>query len=354
MKKLIRRKGKKPGNSPGTLVHTGEVRSTPVTISIVSYDEKELLEKQAANIEECAAYKDKPGVTWINIDGIHQTDIIEEAGNIFDIHSLLLEDIVNTEHRPKAEDAGKYLFIMLKMLSYDQKKTEIKTEQVSLILGPNYLISFLEDEGDVFGPVRERLRKIHGRIRNSGTDYLAYALIDAIVDNYYIILEKLGEDIEKLEDELLLRPTRETLNNMHSLRRDMILLRKSVWPLRELISSLQRNESALIKPATGIFFRDVYDHAIQVIDTLETFRDIVSEMFDIYLSGISNRLNEIMKVLTIITTIFIPLTFIAGVYGMNFKYMAGLDWTWGFYGLLGLMALVAVIMILFIKRKKWL
>jgi magnesium transporter len=353
MKRLIRKTSHKRGLSPGTLVHIGDPKTAPVNITIFDYDENTLKERQAEGIHECFAFRDTPTVTWINIDGIHQTGIVEQIGKHYNIHSLVLEDIVNTEHRPKMEDMGNYIFVVLKMLSYNEKEHDIKTEQVSLILGPNYLISFEEDIGDVFDSVRERIRKGNGRLRKSGADYLAYALIDAVVDNYYVILEKLGENIEKLEEELLANPSRKMLIDIHKLRRDMILLRKSVWPLRELISALERVESPLVKNTTDIFLRDIYDHTIEIIDTLETFRDMVSEMFDIYLSSISNRLNEIMKVLTIITTIFIPLTFVAGIYGMNFVHMPEIKWQLGYVWFWGIVIIVAMVMIIFIKRKKW-
>jgi magnesium transporter len=235
-----------------------------------------------------------------------------------------------------------------------EKRKEVRSEQVSLILGPNFVISFEEDEGDVFDAVRERIRAGKGRIRKLGPDYLAYSLLDAVVDNYFIVLEKLGEDVEDVEEELIRSPDRETVHEIHALKREMIYLRKSVWPLREVISGLERTESELIKDSTGIFLRDVYDHTIQVIDTVETYRDMLSGMLDIYLSSLSNRMNEVMKVLTIIATIFIPLTFIAGVYGMNFKFMPELEWRWGYFVVLGVMAVIGVLMVILFKRRRWL
>jgi len=260
------------------------------------------------------------------LDGIHQLDNIEKIGEHFKIHPLVLEDIMNTGQRPKMEDFNDYLFIVLKMLSYDEEENETKTEQVSLILSSKFVISFQESEGDVFDPVRERIRSDRGRIRKMGVDYLAYSLIDAIVDNYFMVLEKIGEKIEDIEDELVKNPTPEVLHTIHRLKRELIFLRKSVWPLREVISRLERWESPLIDKSIDIYLRDVYDHTIQVIDALETFRDMLSGMLDIYLSSLSNRMNEVMKVLTIIATIFIPLTLISSIYEMNFKYMPELDW----------------------------
>jgi len=288
------------------------------------------------------------------LDGIHQLDNIEKIGEHFKIHPLVLEDIMNTGQRPKMEDFNDYLFIVLKMLSYDEEENETKTEQVSLILSSKFVISFQESEGDVFDPVRERIRSDRGRIRKMGVDYLAYSLIDAIVDNYFMVLEKIGEKIEDIEDELVKNPTPEVLHTIHRLKRELIFLRKSVWPLREVISRLERWESPLIDKSIDIYLRDVYDHTIQVIDALETFRDMLSGMLDIYLSSISNRMNEVMKVLTIIATIFIPLTLISSIYGMNFKYMPELDWFWGYPLVYTVMLAVSAVMLIYFRRKKWL
>jgi len=305
-------------------------------------------------IEERVSFKAKPTVTWINIDGIHQLDIIEKIGKHFHLHPLILEDIVNTEQRPKMEDFEDYIFSVLKMLYYDEKENETKAEQISLILGTNFVISFQETAGNVFDPIRERIRNGKGRIRKMGADYLAYSLIDTVVDNYFVILEKIGEKIEGMEEELITNPTPETLQTIHNLKRDMIFFRKSVWGLRELVSSLQRGESSLIQESTGIYLRDVYDHTIHVIDTIETFRDMITGMLDIYLSSVSNKMNEVMKVLTIFAVIFIPLTFITGVYGMNFHYMPELSWQWGYPLIWLVMIAVSISMLVYFRRKKWL
>jgi magnesium transporter len=332
----------------------GEKRAAEVQIAVIDYDEAQFQEKEAKTVEECFPFKDKPTVTWINVNGIHRVDVIEKIGKHFNIHPLVLEDILNTGQRPKMEDFGEYIYIVLKMLHYNDETNEIASEQMSLILGPNFVISFQEKEGDVFNPIRERIRNDKGRIRKMGSDYLAYALADAVVDNYFIILEKFGEKTEFLEEELVTNPTPETLQGIHNLKREMIFLRKSVWPLREVISGLERGESALIKKTTAIYLRDVYDHTIQVIDTVETLRDMISGMLDIYLSSISNKMNEVMKVLTIIATIFIPLTFIAGVYGMNFANMPELGWHWGYFVVLVVMLAIGVSMLIHFRRKKWL
>jgi len=332
----------------------GDKKAEEVSITIIDYDEAHLEEKEAKEIEECFPFKDTPTVTWINIDGIQNVDVVEKIGRHFNLHPLAIEDIVNTGQRPKMEDFGDYLFVVLKMLHYDEQENGVKAEQVSLILGPTWVISFQESWGDVFDSVRERIRGDKGRIRKMGADYLAYALIDAVVDNYFMILEKVGEDIEEIEDELVTNPVPETLQTLHNLKRQMIFLRKSVWPLREVISRLERWESPLIQKSTHIYLRDVYDHTIQVIDAVETFRDMLSGMLDIYLSSVSNRMNEVMKVLTIIATIFIPLTLVAGLYGMNFRYMPELEWPWSYPLVLLVMLTIGVLMVMYFRKKRWL
>jgi len=354
MSRLVKKRSKKIGLPPGTLVHIGDKKIENVEITLINYDEAQYQEREIKKIEECFPFKDKPAVTWININGIHDVEIMEKIGEYVGLHTLLLEDIMNTDQRPKIEDFGDCIFIILKMLYYNEKKNEIEIEQVSLILGLNFVISFQEREGDVFNSIRERIRRGKGKIRKSGADYLVYTLIDAIVDNYFVILEGTGEKIEEMEEKLIANPTPNILQGIHNLKRDMVFLRKSVWPLREVISGLERTESSLIKESTGIYLRDVYDHSIQVIDTIETFRDMISGMLDIYLSSISNKMNEVMKLLTIIATIFIPLTFIAGVYGMNFVYIPELQLHWGYFAVLFIMAVVSIIMIIYFRKKKWL
>lgn len=355
MPRFLKRVSKKIGLSPGALVHIGKKRIEKVRIRIIDYDETHLEEKEARSIEECFPFKDKPTVTWVNIDGLHEVEIMEKIGKHFSLHPLVLEDILNTEQRPKIEDFDDYIFIVLKMLHYDQNDNEVKAEQISIIVGQNFVLSFQERVGDIFNPLRERIRNAKGRVRKMGADYLAYNLMDAIVDNYFTVLEKLGEQIERTEEELVTNPTPETLQTLHNLKREMIFLRKSVWPLREVVSRLERGESPLIKESTGIYLRDVYDHTIQVIDTVETFRDMLSGMLDIYLSSVSNRMNEVMKVLTIIATIFIPLTFVAGIYGMNFEYMPELKWHWVYPRAFWIViAGIAGFMLFYFRRKRWL
>jgi magnesium transporter len=344
---------KKAGMPPGTLHPNGEPRTGPVRITVIDYDADHVEERKVEAIEECYPYRDTATVTWINIDGLANTEVIEKIGRHFSIHPLILEYLLNTDQRPKMEDLEDYLYLNLKMLMLPEGSREIKVEHVSLIIGKNYLISFQEDIGDVFDPVRERIRKEGGRVRKSGPDYLAYALIDNIVDNYFVVMEKIEEWVESLEEELVVNATRESLQKINRLKKDMIFLRKAVWPLREMILALERMESPLIRQDTRIYLRDVYDHAIQVIDTLETFRDMVSGMIDIYLSSLSFKMNEIMKVLTLIATIFIPLTFVAGVYGMNFRNMPELGWEFGYYAVWGIMITIVVIMLVYFRKRQW-
>lgn len=354
MPRLFKRISKKRGLAPGSLVYVGDKQTEETRITLIDYNESQFQEKEVATIEECFPFKDKPTVTWINIDGLSNTDLMEKLGKHFGLHSLILEDILNTNQRPKIEDFEEYMFVVTKMTYYDDKENETKTEQVSFILGQNFVISFQEKLGDVFDSIRERIRKAKGRIRKAGADYLLYSLIDAIVDNYFVILEKVGDKIEILEESVVAEPKPESLHIIHVLKREMIFLRKSVWPLREVVNTLGKVESSLVQKSTGIYLRDIYDHTIQIIDTIETFRDMLSGMHDTYLSGISNKMNEIMKVLTIFASIFIPLTFIAGVYGMNFSYMPELNWRWGYFGVWGIVIVVGVVMIMYFKRKKWL
>lgn len=344
----------KSGLPPGTLVHVGVKPDQPTQLRIMDYDGEHFLERVITSVEECFPFLETPPFTWLNVAGIHHVDIIEKLGQELDLHPLLLEDVVNTSQRPKLEDYENYLFIVLKMLEYDKTAHTVEVEQVSLVLGKDYLISFQEDESDVFDLVRTRLRAGTGRLRKSGPDYLAYTLIDAVVDNYFTILEEVGEEVEEIEDLVATRSGQETLHEIYRLKREMIALRRAVWPLREVIGSLQRGDSPLIQAGTIIFLRDVYDHTIQIIDTIESMRDVLSGMLDIYLSAASNRMNEIMKVLTVFSAIFIPMTFLAGVYGMNFRYFPELAWRWG-YGLFWLAcASIAITLLIYFRRKRWL
>ena len=345
----------KTGLPPGALVHIGEKLAETAKVTLIDYDGENLEEKSVRSVAELAAYRDRPTVSWIQIDGIHDTALLEQLGGVFGLHPLILEDILNTDQRPKMEDLGDYLFIVLKKFcATADRNGEFASEQISVILGPGYVISFREKEDGLFHPLRERIRTGKGRMRGAGADYLAYSIIDIIVDSYFYVLETLGERIEREEEALLGKPAERTLQAIQRLKRDLIDLRKSVWPLRETIAALERCESPRIRPATRIYLKDVYDHAIQALDSVETYRDMLSGMIDIYLSSLSNRMNQVMKVLTIIATLFMPMTFLAGVYGMNFRHFPELEWTWG-YPLFWIVTLaIAAAMLILFRRKKWL
>jgi magnesium transporter len=356
-KNPVKERSAKAGLPPGTPVHIGE-QSEKTRIVVMDYNQGGFKELEAKAAEECLPFKkDKKTVTWVSIYGLQDVKLLEEISKQIGLHPLVVEDIVDTQQRPKMEDYDDYLYIVLKMLTYDEKHKKVETEQMSLVLGPNFVVSFQEREGGIFDRTRGRIRNNKGKIRKMGADFLAYTLLDAIVDNYFLILEKLGERIEILEVSLIKEPSPKTIQAIHKLKREMIVLRKSVWPLREVVNGLEResrSKSPLIKKETSIYLRDVYDHTIQVIDNIETSRDIVSGMVDIYLSSISNKLNEVMKVLTIIGTIFIPLTFITGIYGMNFRYMPEIDHPFGYFTVLGVMLISAILMLIYFRKKKWL
>jgi magnesium transporter len=280
-------------------------------------------------------------------------EVVETLGRQFSLHPLLLEDVANTDQRPKLDDYETYIFVVIKMLSLTAR-SEIAVEQVSLVLGRNYVLSFQENGTDVFQPVRERLRGGKGRLRQSGADYLLYALVDAIVDQYFAVLESLGEKIEALQQTVVADPKPETLNDIHALKRQLLFVRRAVWPLRDVMTNLSRSDCPCLQQSTKVFFRDVYDHVVQIVDTIETLREMVSASLDIYLSSVSYRLNAVMRVLTVITTIFMPLGFIASIYGMNFEYMPELRSPWGYPLVLGVMGAVGVGMLILFRKKRWL
>jgi len=353
-KRLRKRGSKKIGLSPGTLVHVGEKKTDEVKLSVIDYNLNSAKFEELESVSELTHYIEKDTVSWLNVSGLHKPEIIDKIGDEYDIHSLTLEDILNTEQRPKVEIYDDYVFIVLKMLQYNDQKKELDAEQVSLILGQNYLITFQEKEGDVFDRVRSWIEKGQGRIRKKGADYLAYALIDAVVDHYFLVLERFGDHIENLEEKVFSDPDSAMVSEIQKMKGDLIYIRKSVWPLRESVNILLRDELNFINSENMVFLRDLYDHIIQVIDTVETFREMSSGLLDVYLSSISNRMNEVMKVLTIIATIFIPLTFIAGIYGMNFHYMPELEVPWAYPAVWAVFVIVAIVMVLYFRRKKWL
>lgn len=354
MSKLFRHRVSKPAQPPGTVEFLGRIKTEEIVITVIDYEDGRFEEKRVEDIAECLPFRDTDSTTWINIDGLHDVGCLKAISDHFGIHPLVQEDIVNAHQRPKVEDYDAYLFIITHMLNATDDPFGIRSEQISLILGPNFVISFQERPGDVFEPVRERLRKGKGRIRDWGADYLAYALLDAVVDHYFIILEKAGELIETVEESLLESPDPSHLQLVHQYKREMILMRRAVWPLREVIGFLERAESGLIQERVGPFLRDVYDHTIQVAESIETFRDMLSGLQDLYLSSISNKMNEVMKVLTIAATIFVPLTFIAGIYGMNFEHMPELGWKWSYPVFWGVIVGAAGGMVAFFRRRKYL
>ncbi len=318
------------------------------------YDEGTLQEQDVSSPQECRALLGRGHVTWINVTGLHDPTLIRQFGEMLTIHPLVQEDILNTNQRPKCEDHGDYLFMVLKMLHPPQpNQVSSLEEQVSMILCSNLLITFQEVEGDVFDTIRKRIRSASGRIRSQGPDYLAYALIDAIVDNYFAIIEGFDDRIEQLQQRVLSDPSPETLQDVHNLKRELVAVRRPLWPLREAVSVLQKCDNPLISSSLAPYLHDVYEHTFQVLDTLESLREMIASSLECYMSSVSNRMNEIMKVLTIISTIFIPLTFIAGIYGMNFDHMPELHWAFGYTGTLIIMALIAMLMILFFRRKSW-
>jgi magnesium transporter len=355
MQKVTRRRSEKAGLPPGTLVHVGEPRAEKPRLTAMVYDASRLLEEGLETIGDAFPLGERPTMTWINVDGIHQVEVVGELGERLGLHPLVLEDILNPEQRPKMEDLGDYLYLVLKMLDWDNARGEMTTEQMSVLVGANYVVSLQEHPGgDVLDPIRMRIREAKGSIREEGPDYLAYAILDGVVDRYFGVLEALGEKVEDLEEELVAHPTPDTLQDLHDLRRQMIFMRKAVWPLREVVGGLERGGSRLVKDSTKVYLRDVYDHTIQVMDAVETLRDMLSGMLDIYLSSISNRMNEVMKVLTVFASIFIPLTFIVGVYGMNFAYMPELEWQWAYPLLWVVMVAIVVTMLVYFRRKRWL
>jgi magnesium transporter len=353
MRKLLKRRSHKAGLSPGSMVHIGELRQEAPLIEVIEYD-LETVDISHPDLEkECPLLPPDGKISWVNLEGVGRLELLKRLGDCYGIHPLVLEDIANTDQRPKAEEYDKYLFVVLKMLT--PVDSGVSSEQVSLVLGDGWLLTFQEGlDGDPFNPVRERLKNAKGRGRSQGADFLAYSLMDVIVDNYFLVLEQVADSIETMEEELMRSPSQRTLAEIYRLKRELLFIHKAIWPLREVINSMIRRESPLIKESTLIYLRDLYDHTIQVIETVETLRDMLSGMLDIYLSSVSNRMNAVIKVLTIIATIFMPLTFIVGLYGMNFKYMPELQWHWGYPAVLLLMLVVTVGMLIFFRRKKWL
>jgi len=323
-------------------------------IRVMHYDAQRLDEIANATVDECLALAQPPGVTWIDVDGARDPAVVDALGRAFDLHPLVIEDAQNDQQRAKLDDLGEYLFMVLVPVHAPTDGEPLERHTISLVLGKSYLITFSHGQSALFEPVRERLRTSRGRIRTLGTDYLAHALVDTIVDGYFVVLECIADRLETIEEELLTDPDPTDLPALYQARQDLLTMRHAVWPLRDTLVQIERRDSPLVAVTTAIYFRDVYDHAVQLLDTIETLHEMASGLFDLYLSSVSNRLNEVMKVLTIISTMFIPLTFLTGVYGMNFRYMPELGWRWG-YPMVWVIALGLVGFMLWIfRRKGWL
>ena len=353
MSRRVKKRSENVGLPPGTLIFTGEKKVELEKITVVDFNEDLIEINEYNEIERDLINKDENIVRWINLDGLSRVDLIENIGKQFKIHPLILEDIMNPDQRPKIEDLNKYLFIVLKMLYLDDKLDLIQTEQISIILGKTYVLSFRERESKIFDPIIKRIKTSRGRVRLEKSDYLVYAILDVIIDNYFLIQEKIGEKIDLLEEELLENPSSEFLGKIHILEREVITLRRIIRPLREVINSFQREDNPIIKDTTHLYLRDIYDHIIQIIDTFENFRDILTSLHENYLSRINQRMTEIINLLTLITTIFIPLSFLAGLYGMNFIYMPELQHPLGYPILILVMISISILMLLYFKKKKW-
>lgn len=354
MGKSRHKKKSKLGLAPGSAVFTGEQKMEQVECQMLQYNQESVQEVSFDFRQDIAGFSTKfDGITWLNIDGLHDVQFIEQLCEQIGVHRLSLEDILSIGQRPKVDEHNEYLYLVLKMFMYHQSTTNIEHEQISFILKGKLLISFQERKGDVFDHVRKRIFEGKGRIRQRKADYLLYALVDSIVDYYFVILENLGETLEDVEIELLENPSEKSLSRVHAIRKELLHLRRSVYPLRELVSKLEKLPADIIEAENIMYIRDLYDHTIQIIESVEVFRDMTSGMIDLYMNSLSNRMNNVMKVLTIIATIFIPLTFIAGIYGMNFEYMPELGWKYGYFGIMTIMLVLALGMLAYFKKKKW-
>ncbi|HZW39771.1 MAG TPA: magnesium/cobalt transporter CorA [Ignavibacteriaceae bacterium] len=355
---MIHHDTKQRGQSPGTLTFTGKQKVDRTKISVFDYNDNSYVEKEITSLDDLKELKFDNKITWINITGLHDINALEKVGRVFNIHPLVLEDILNITQFPKIENYDDYLFVVAKMIDLSPVKS-INIEQVSFILSKNYLISFQEDEQDVFDIIRERIRKNLGRIRKLGTDYLMYRLLDAIVDNYFFILENFDDRIDKLEDKVLLNPDHVDINSIYIVRKEIMNLRRAIMPMRDMMYSVEKEKDRHITKSTYFFFRDLNDHLNQIFDSLESYREMINQLVELYISNSSHKLNEVIKLLTIISTIFIPLTFIVGVYGMNFNTkispfnMPELNWYWGYPAIMVFMLAIGVGLIFFFKRKKW-
>lgn len=349
----LRKRANKAGQPPGTAVYTGKKKSFETRFTVLTYSEQDFKETKGTQLDKVLPTNKAPGVTWIHVEGLENVAQIEALAKLYDIHPLTVEDILNVDQRPKVEEFENYLYITLKMLRWNEKRNIFSTEQISFVLGKDFLLSFQERENTYFIPLRERLKSsTNQRMRQQGSDYLVYRLMDTIVDYYFVVLEGLGDQIEQVEDIIISDPKPENTRTIYRLKRQMMVIRKSIWPMREAVSHLIQMEE-IFTPFTRIYLRDLYDHVVQAMDTVETCRDILASMLDVYLSSLTNRMNEIMKTLTIIATIFIPMTFIASFYGMNFQDMPELHWRHGYAMVIGVMSLMTIGMLVYFRRKKW-
>ena len=353
MLRFARKVSETSGLPPGTLVYVGKERPTSqVKISLYQYSPETYKEQKECSLEELLNPSSSFPCNWGNVDGLHDIDLLLKIGGKFQIHPLLLEDILNTEQRPKLEIEGENIFVQLRMFRLNEEK-EIVEEQVSLFFNKHILISFQEAPGDVFETIRKRIVEKTGQVRNMGMDYLAYALVDPIVDHYYVILEKISDDLEQMEEELIESPAAGTTENLQRYKRKLMRLKKYIWPVRELVSKMEKSEHSLIKKATRPYVRDLYEHTVQILESTETARDMISGLQDLYLSSLSAKTNSVMKTLTMVSTSFIPLTFLAGVYGMNFKHFPELKWAYSYPAFWGLCLFVGIFMYSYFKKKKW-
>jgi len=351
--KIKKKTSAKVGLPPGSIIHVGEQKIEKVKITLTEYDEKNVETCEINSVEEIDPYTDTPQVTWVNVSGLHDTELIKQIGEKFSIHPLVLEDILNTETRPKIEMTDDYIFIAMKMLTYNSNEDQIDTEQVSFILGNSFVFSFLEKSDNIFNPIKDRITNNYGRVRKQASDYLFYALMDVVVDQYFLLLEQIEQNIELLDDEVITNADRSQIEKIYNLKNKLLLTRRSLWPLRELFTRLIREESKLINKKIVPYLRDLLDHTIQITETIELQREITNGLMETHLSMMSFKMNEVMKVLTVIATIFIPLTFIVGIYGMNFPNMPEMQWPWAYYALWGVMICVVLFMLFYFKRKKW-
>jgi magnesium transporter len=354
MPESLGRASKKSGLAAGELVHVGEVHAEKSAITLLDYDKENLALHHISSVHELLAYKDTDTVTWVMIEGLADIELISELGQAFEIHPLVLEDILNTHQRPRLDDFEDYLYLVFKRFEVTNQEFSVKQEQISLLLFDNILFTFKEKHDALFESLINRLQADMGRLRTQSTDYLAYSVLDTVVDGYFILQDTLDFFVDDIEDKLFEQPGPELLTRIQQVKRELIFVRKSLSPLREMLAALERSDSSLLSEKTHIYLRDVYDHTIRVIESVDSYRDLITGMLEIYLSSVSNRLNEIMKVLTVFSTIFIPLTFLTGIYGMNFRDMPELKWPWSYPILWGIFISIPVTLLIYFRKRKWL